>query len=63
MLCAMILSMVDFDQKHKGLNVSKNKLKFRDTEKVQSKLARKANEKARQQYRAEQRQAKRNFEE
>ena len=43
--------------------MSKNKLKFRDTEKVQSKLARKANEKARQQYRADQRQAKRNFEE
>jgi hypothetical protein len=59
----MILSMVDFHQEHKGLNVSKNKLKFRDTEKVQSKLARKANEKTRQQYRADQRLAKRNFEE
>jgi hypothetical protein len=53
--------MVDFHQEHKGLNVSKNKLKFRDSDKVQSKLARKANEKTRQQYRANQRQAKRNF--
>jgi hypothetical protein len=58
----MILSMVDFHQEHKGLNVSKNKLKFRDSDKVQSKLARKLKEKARQHQREQQREVKRNFE-
>jgi hypothetical protein len=54
--------MVDFHQEHKGLNVSKNKLKFRDSDKVQSKLARKLKEKARQHQREQQREVKRNFE-